>query len=288
MEYYGKVFRPPSEARSLILQCTIGCSHNQCTFCGMYKEDRFRIRPLKDILRDLEEMAPHPYYRRIFLGDGDALILPTPTLKVILERAYRLFPQLERVGIYASPKSIATKSLEDLRELRKSGLGILYLGLESGSEEILHNVNKGSTAKEILAQAHKVKKAGILLSVTLISGLGGQNLSREHALKSAAIISQMAPDYLGLLTLMREAGTPLDEEIRKGQFSLLRPREILEETRLFIESVEGKNILFRANHASNYLNLKGVLDQDKERLLLEIDRALREESPLRQEAYRSL
>lgn len=289
MEYFGKVFRPPSEAASLIIQCTIGCSHNQCTFCSMYKDDVFRLRPLDDILADIAEMAPYRnVYSRVFLGDGDALILPMKTLKIILQKIQETFSSLERIGIYASPKSIQTKTVQELKELRDLGLGIVYLGLESGSEEVLKRVKKGSSAQEILSLSKRIKDAQIALSVTLISGLGGKELSEEHAIKSAAIVSQMAPDYLGLLTLMQEPGTQLDREIRDGSFTLLSPQEVLEETRLFISLVGGKNILFRSNHASNYLALKGSLDQDKEKLLETIDLALGTKKGLRQEAYRAL
>lgn len=289
MEYFGKVFRPPSEASSLIIQCTIGCSHNQCTFCSMYKDDIFRLRPLEDILADLEEMSPYRHvYRRVFLGDGDALILPMKSLKIILKKIKEIFTSLERIGIYASPKSIESKTAEELKELRDLGLGIVYLGLESGSEQILKNVKKGSSPTEILNLSKRIKEAGISLSLTLISGLGGKELSEEHAIESAAIVSQMAPDYLGLLTLMQEPGTQLDKEIREGSFSLLSPEEVLEETRLFISLVHGKNILFRSNHASNYLALRGSLDEDRQELLETIDLALGTKKGLRQEAYRAL
>ncbi|NLY36928.1 MAG: radical SAM protein [Tissierellia bacterium] len=289
MEYFGKVFRPPSEASSLIIQCTIGCSHNQCTFCSMYKEDTFQLRGLEDILADIEEMSRYGYvYRKVFLGDGDALILPMKSLRMILNKINELFPSLERIGIYASPKSIATKTTEELKELKNLGLGIVYLGLESGSEEILKKVKKGSSAEEILTLSKRIKDAGITLSVTLISGLGGKELSKKHATQSAAIVSKMAPDYLGLLTLMQEPGTELDREIRGGSFELLSPEEVLEETRLFISLVEGKNILFRSNHASNYLALGGNLDEDRQKLLEIIDLALGTKKGLRQEAHRAL
>lgn len=289
MKYYGKVFRPPSEASSLIIQCTVGCSHNQCTFCGMYKEDRFRLRPLEDILRDLEQLAPYRHvYRRVFLGDGDALILPMESLRAILKKIKQVFSSVERIGIYASPKSIETKTVGELKELKDLGLGIAYLGLESGSETILKKVKKGSTAEEILALSKRIKEAGILLSVTLISGLGGKELTKEHAIKSAHIVSQMAPDYLGLLTLMQEPATELYRDIREGRFQVLSPREVLEETRLLVSLIEGENILFRSNHASNYLALRGNLEEDKKTLLDSIDLALGGKEGLRAEAHRAL
>ena len=289
MEYFGKVFRPPSEARSLIIQCTIGCSHNQCTFCGMYKEDQFRIRPIEDVLRDLEEMSRHAaVYRRVFFADGDALILPMDHLRTLIKKTTELFPKLERIGIYASPKSIATKTAEELKELKELGLGIAYLGVESGSDLILEKVKKGADRKELLLQGKKIKEAGIDLSVTLISGLGGKAHTKEHALESADFISQLEPNYLGLLTLMLEPATELYKDIQEGRFELLSPTEVLEETRLFVSRVKGKDIVFRSNHASNYLSLAGVLDQEKARILSEIDEAAEDMRYLRHEDSRRL
>lgn len=289
MEYIGKVFRPPSEARSLIVQCTIGCSHNKCAFCGMYKEDEFRIRPLDDVLRDLEEMSRYgQVYRRIFLADGDALILPMEHLKTLLTKIAELFPKVERVGIYASPKSIATKTVEQLKELKELGLGIAYLGVESGSDLILEKMKKGVSAEELLHQGQKLKDAGIDLSVTLISGLGGKEHTLEHATESAKFISTLQPNYLGLLTLMLEPQTELYQDIQQGRFELLTPTEVLEETRLFVSLVEGKDIVFRSNHASNYLSLGGVLDQEKERILKDIDEAMEDIRYLRHESHRRL
>ncbi len=289
MEYIGKVFRPPSEARSLIIQCTIGCSHNKCAFCGMYKEDEFRIRPLDDVLRDLEEMSRYgQVYRRIFLADGDALILPMEHLKTLLTKIAELFPKVERVGIYASPKSIATKTVEQLKELKELGLGIAYLGVESGSDLILEMMKKGVSAEELLHQGQKLKDAGIDLSVTLISGLGGKEHTLEHATESAKFISTLQPNYLGLLTLMLEPQTELYQDIQQGRFELLTPSEVLEETRLFVSLVEGKDIVFRSNHASNYLSLGGVLDQEKQRILKDIDEAMEDMQYLRHESHRRL
>lgn len=289
MEYIGKVFRPPSEASSLIIQATIGCSHNLCSFCSMYKDDSFRIRSLEDILGDIDSLAIYKnVYKRVFIGDGDALILPMETLEKILTRLKNTFPRLERIGIYASPSSIKTKSLEELRLLKELGLGIVYLGLESGSQEVLRRVNKGHSPQEILELSKRISAAGIKLSVTLISGLGGRELSQEHARESARIVSLMAPDYLGLLTLMEEPGTRLYEEIREGSFIPLSPREVLEETRSFISLVEGEGILFRSNHTSNYLGLGGELSRDREKLLEALDLALEDESRLRNEAHRTL
>lgn len=290
MNYQGKVFRPPSEASSLIIQCTIGCSHNKCSFCSMYKEDQFRIRPLNEILADLDSMSIYAnVYKRVFLGDGDALIMSMDDLKTILKKISSSFPANKRTGIYASPKSLTTKTVDQLKELKELGLGIIYLGMESGSDLILKKVNKGASAQEILDQAKKVKEAGILLSVTMISGLGGQELSHEHAVESAKLINQMEPHYLGLLTLMQEPGTELDLEIKRGDFLPLTPLQVLEETKLFVCQVEAKGITFRSNHASNYLGLAGILDQDKDKIIATINHYLIDSHPnLRKEAYRSL
>ncbi len=274
MNYVGAVYRPPSEARSLILQATIGCSHNKCTFCHMYKDDKFRMRPLADILADLEEMAKLRYpYKRLFIADGDALILPTASLIAIIEKAKEVLPHLERIGIYSSPTSVRTKSDEDLKLLKSHGLDIAYLGLESGDEEVLRNVCKGSTAQEILHYGQRLKEAGFLLSVTLISGLGGKERMKEHALHSAQILSQMDPDYLGLLTLHVSEKTPIYKEIEEGALTLLSPTDVLDELDILIRHLEVTNMVFRSNHASNYWALAGDLPQDKERLLSEIEKA---------------
>ncbi|HHX03341.1 MAG TPA: radical SAM protein [Tissierellia bacterium] len=274
MNYIGKVYRPPSEARSLILQATVGCSHNKCTFCHMYKDDDFRIRKLPDILADLEEMAKLRYpYKRLFIADGDALVLPTNTLIAIIEKAKEVLPYLERIGIYASPTSIRIKSDEDLKLLKEHGLDIAYLGLESGDDVVLENVCKGSTSQEILRGAQRLKDAGILLSVTLISGLGGKERLKEHALHSAQVLSEMDPDYLGLLTLHIEASTPIYKQVTDGSLTLLSPMEVLEELDILINHLNVTNTIFRSNHASNYWALAGTLPQDKEKLLLEVEKA---------------
>lgn len=274
MNYVGAVYRPPSEARSLILQATVGCSHNRCTFCHMYKDDNFRLKPLADILADLEQAARHRYpYKRLFIADGDALIMPTQSLVAIMEKAKQVLPLLERIGIYASPISIRTKSDEELRLLKKHGLDIAYLGLESGDEIVLKQVCKGSTAKEILRDAQRLKSADILLSVTLISGLGGKERLKEHALHSAQILSEMDPDYLGLLTLHLSKETEIFKEVQEGRLTLLSPTDVLDELDILIRHLHVSNMVFRSNHASNYWALSGDLPQDKELLLEEIKKA---------------
>ena len=275
MRYEGAVYRPPSEAYSLIIQATIGCSHNKCTFCNMYKEKRFRMRSLTEIIEDLE-MARKSYrhIKRIFLADGDALALKTDYLKQILIKIRELFPECERVGIYSAPKDILRKTKEELKELHELGLGIAYLGIESGSEQILKTINKGVTSEHMIEAGKKMVESGIKLSVTLISGLGGQELWEEHAIESARVVNEINPHYLGLLTLMVEPEVEMYQDIRSGKLKLLTPEQVMLETQLLIENLNVKGCVFRSNHASNYIPLEGTLPQDKERLLNQIKGAL--------------
>lgn len=289
MRYEGSVYRPPSEAQSLIIQAAIGCSHNRCTFCSMYKDKKFRIRPVEEIIADIEECRER--YRRInrvFLADGNALAIKTDDLKKILTKIHELLPECERVGIYSSPADILRKSPEELSELNSLGLGIAYMGLESGSDAILKNIKKGVTPAEIIEAGKKLKSSGIKLSVTLISGLGGKERWKEHALESARVINEISPDYLGLLTLLVEPGTEMADQLAAGEIALLGPREVIEETRLLVEGLELENCVFRSNHASNYYSLAGTLPWDKQKLLKEIDEALKNDFDYRDEYFRSL
>lgn len=289
VRYEGMVYRPPSEANSLIVQVTIGCSHNGCSFCSMYKEKRFRVRDLKDIIEDLEQAKlTYGVVKKVFLADGDALVLETNKLKVILSKVRELFPQCERVGIYATAKDILSKSLEELKELKDFGLGIVYLGVESGSNEILSSINKGVTVNDMIMAGCKIKESGVKLSTTLISGIGGTKKTSEHAIESAKLISAINPDYVGFLTLMLEPGTLIYEEVQKGSFNILTPEEIMYETREFLQKVEVTNCIFRSNHASNYMPLAGTLPQDKNQLLQHIDLALKGKHRYKQEEYRRL
>lgn len=282
MRYTGRVFRPPSEAYSLIVQATIGCSHNKCAFCSMYKEKRFQVRPLADILADLAEArAMYPAIGRVFLADGDALVLPQDTLRAILSYIKMKIPECERVGIYGSPRSIKTKSQAELAELAGLGLGIVYLGLESGNEAILKRMNKGETAAEIIAAGQKVRGAGLALSVTAINGLGGTQHWDEHAADTAHALSEMNPEYIGLLTLRVYSGTPLEAMVRRGEVTPPEPLELAQETRLLLESIDSEGSVFRANHASNYLVLAGTLNRDRAALIAKIDRALAGKERLR-------
>lgn len=289
MRYEGKVFRPPSEAHSLIIQATIGCSHNKCTFCSMYKEDQFRIRKTDEIIEDINTARmDYRNINRVFLADGDALMIKTGELVKILHYIKNIIPECERIGIYASPKSIMTKSVEELKTLKAAGLTIAYLGLESGSDEILEDINKGATSEKIIHEANKLKDADILLSVTLVSGLGGKEKWKYHAIESAKAINQINPDYLGLLTLMIEPGTMLFDDVNNGAFQLLSPEEVALETLVLLENLDAEGCIFRSNHASNYISLKGTLNQDKDSMISELKEAIDGEIGFKDEYLRGL
>ena len=285
MQYYGDVYRPPSEARSLIIQATLGCSHNTCAFCTMYREKRFYNRPLNDVLEDLREVADKYAHavRRIFLADGDALIRKTDDLVAILDEIRRLYPACERVTSYASPGSLLLKTEEELKKLCEHGLTMVYLGLESGSDEVLKLMTKGFTADQIVEGGLKAKRAGMQLSVTAIAGLGGKKMTKEHAEGTARALSAMNPDYVGVLTLEIHDGTPLQEWVENGSFELLDSTEVLQETRSLVEQLDCPGCVFRMNHASNYLMLGGTLNEDRESLLKQIDSALAGQTKLRPE-----
>lgn len=288
MRYEGTVYRPPSEAMSFILQATIGCSHNDCTFCSMYKDKQFRIRKMSEILEDIyQARSLYPRVKKIFIADGDALIIKTRDLLEIVKELKNVFPEVESIGIYSSPKSVHIKTLEELKELKDAGIRIAYLGLESGSDNILQLVNKGDDAEGIIEAGLKLKQAGILLSLTVISGLGGKELWKEHALETAKALNKINPNYLGLLTLMLEPGTPLYETYSKGEFEILNPIEIAEETLLLLENLDSEGTIFRSNHASNYVSLKGTLNKDKEKMIMELKEAL-EDSDFKEEWLRRL
>ncbi len=275
MRYKGKVFRPPSEAYSLIVQVTYGCSHNGCAFCDMYDDKHFAMRPMEEIREDFE-MARQVYRHvdRVFLADGDALMRRTDDLIQILGLVYGLFPECERVTCYASPTSLHIKSEEDLKLLQEHGLTMVYMGLESGCDEVLKKMNKGHDAASIIAAGQKARRCGLKLSVTAISGLGSRELMREHAIGTAEALSAIKPEYIGLLTLMVEHGTPLEKWVREGSFTVLGPMEVLQETEIFLQHIDSEGSIFRMNHASNYLTLKGTLNQDREALLAKVQQGL--------------
>ena len=288
MRYEGRVFRPPSEAYSLIVQVTVGCSHNKCTFCDMYKEKRFHLRKLEDVLEDFNiARRQYRYIERVFLADGDALIRKTEDLAVILKHIRKIIPECRRVTSYGSPKSILTKSPEDLALLHSLGLEMIYLGLESGNEQVLKHINKGVTVEDIVRAGQMVKDAGMKLSVTAISGLGGTEMWKEHAIDTAKAFSRMKPDYIGLLTLMFEGDVPLRRECEEGKFHLLTAPQVAKETLLMLEHIDSEGSVFRSNHASNYLTLKGTLTRDREAMCEQIRTAL-ERGGYKKEYFRAL
>lgn len=288
IEYEGRVFRPPSEAYSLIVQVTIGCSHNKCTFCDMYKEKQFRVRPLEAVKRDFDE-ARRMYRRveRIFLADGDALMCRAEHMAEILRYIKKRFPECERVTSYGSPKSVLVKTQAELDALHALGLDMIYLGLESGSDTVLARINKGETADEIVRAGLMVKAAGMKLSVTCIAGLGSTELSEEHAVKTAEALSRMKPEYIGLLTLLFELPTPLMRDWQEGRFYLMNPIEIAQETLVLLEHIDCEGSVFRANHASNYVNLAGTLNADREAMCEKLRAALEGKVRFKSEAFRA-
>jgi radical SAM superfamily enzyme YgiQ (UPF0313 family) len=290
LRYEGDIYRPPSEAYSLLVQVTIGCSHNKCSFCSMYKNKVFRVRKQEEIFEDLED-ARRIYKRvdRIFLCDGDALCLGNYRLVPILEKIGKLFPECKRVGVYARAKDILRKSDEEIKELVSLGLGICYIGAESGSDEILKDICKGENADDLIQAVQKAERNGMQSSVTFISGIGGRDKWEEHAVKTGQMISEMGASYVSLLTLMVEAGTPLYEDIRSGRFKLLTPEEVVEETYLMLKYANPKKkTVFRSNHASNYLSLRGDLPDDRNRMLDELEAAMKDKGLLKDERFRML
>jgi radical SAM superfamily enzyme YgiQ (UPF0313 family) len=289
MHYEGMCIRPPSEAYSILLQVTLGCSHNKCTFCGTYKDKRFTIKDDKIILGDI--LFASKYMKRqdkVFLMDGDGLIIPQKRLMWILDRIKEHLPWVKRVGAYANAKSIKMKSLDEMMELKKNGLGILFYGVETGDDELRKKIHKGSDSETCIAMGRKVKEAGIKLSVTVLLGIAGRKKSLQHAKATGSVLSAMDPDFVGALTVMLIPGTPLHEEFRKGEFELPDERELLMELREMIAATDITRGLFYSNHASNYLPVKARLPNGKQEALDFIDRALRGEVGLRPEWMRAL
>jgi radical SAM superfamily enzyme YgiQ (UPF0313 family) len=289
MHYEGYCIRPPSEANSILLQVTVGCSHNRCTFCGSYKEKRFRIKDDDTILSDI--LFASKYMKgveRVFLMDGDAVIIPQKRLMWILDRIKEHLPWVRRVGAYANAKSLRKKSLDELIQLRENGLGIIYLGVESGDDEVLKSVNKNANAQNLIDMGRKVREAGIKLSVTVLLGIAGRERSLEHAKATGALLSAMDPNYVGALTVMLIPGTPLYEDYTSGKFQLPTERELLVELREMIAHTHLTMGLFFSNHASNYLPIRARLPRGKEEALGLIDSALRGEIALKPEWMRAL
>lgn len=280
MRYEGDIYSPHIKGDDYILQCTIGCSHNQCTFCSMYKKKTYRVRPLKEILKDIQ-MAKKacPETEKVFLADGDALTMDIEDLLRILDALDRAFPKLSYVGSYASARSIAGKSLPDLKRLRVHGLCEVHLGVESGDDEILQMIKKGADARQMAEVSRKIKESGISLFVTTILGLAGKRKvrSNQHALKTAELLNEIQPDGLGLLTVILQPGTELFADWKNGFFTPPDDMGILQELRLLLLQLQLKNTVFTTMHPSNAIVLDGVFPADKERLLRQLDAVLLKE-----------
>lgn len=289
MEYEGIVYRPPSEAQSLIIQATIGCAHNTCLFCAMYRGKQFRVRAMEEIKADIAEGARlyGRYVERVFLADGDALAMTTDQLIEILAFVRQQLPHAKLISSYATAQDLLAKSPQELEAIREAGLDLLYIGAESGDDQVLHSMAKGVTAQQLAEAGVKAHGAGFRTSVTLISGLGSRERLAQHATESARLISVMKPEFLGFLTLMVEEAAPLTKLVRQGKFQLLEPDEVMEEMALFLQEVDSEGTVFRANHASNYVNLRGTLNQDRERLLDQIRHA-RSSTSYKPEYFRGL
>lgn len=266
--YTQPLYRPPSEARSLIIQITEGCSHNKCRFCYMYKCKDFRLKSEEEIVEHIEWLKT--YYKnpeRIFLADGNVLCLKTEKLLNILKIIKNEFPTVKRISSYSGPKDIVRKSEEELIAIREAGLELLYMGVESGSDKVLLMMNKGVNQKEMIEAGQKAVRTGFKLSCMIISGLGGTELMEEHAIESAKVISAINPHYFSLLRLVVEKGTELEDDIKQGKFHLLSPLQVLDENIIMLENMELTNCIFRANHVSNHVNQAGTLNQDKDKLV---------------------
>ena len=292
IEYEMPLYRPPSEAYSLILQATIGCTHNRCAFCVAYQNKQFRVRPEKDLFAEIDWAAEEmPDTRRVFLADGDAFALSPEKMIRILERLYDKFPGLERVTAYASPQNFRNRSVADIRPVREAGLTMLYFGLESGDDEVLKRIDKGATCDEMVAACQKAQQAGFDLSVTVILGLAAPVGSKRHAELTAKALDRISPRFAAALTLMLAPRRPAYPEVyNHPAWRVLDPIETLREIRVLLDNMHSDGITFRSNHASNYLALKGDLQKDKQKLLEIIDAALNDpDSPLlRPEFLRAL
>ena len=290
MKYEGMIYRPPSEANSLILQVTVGCSYNGCTFCHSFRDRTFRIKSFDEIKEDIDQASSFGPIPRVFLADGDALIIPQPDLIRILKYLKLKISGLERVGIYANAVDVLKKDMDELKELKALGLGIIYLGLESGNPEVLKRVKKNATVEQMIRAAKRVKEAAIQLSVTVLLGVGGVELSHDHAADTGKVLSEMDPEFVGALSLIVVPGTPIDEELRSGRLVLPNPFELIRELGIMIANCRFTECFFASNHASNYLPLRIRMPREKERALQLIREVLERKDPdlLRPEYMRAL
>ena len=276
IRYAEPLFRPPSEAESLILQATLGCSYNECTFCGMYRTKRFRVRPLEELRAEIAWAAERAgeHVRKVFLADGDALVAKAAFLGELLDELRTAFPHLRRVSCYASPQALQVRSVEEMADLRARGLTLYYLGIESGDDQVLSDLAKGVDAAEMIRVARKAHEAGVQLSTMILLGAGGRARSREHAVESARVVSAIDPRFVSTLVMTPVEGTPLMEAAQRGEVDELSPIELAAELRTFLAGLELSGSIFRSNHASNYLALAGTLPKDKQRLVAGLDAVL--------------
>ncbi len=289
MHYEGNIIRPPSEADSILLQITVGCSRNKCTFCGTYTGERFRIKPDSIIMEDIAFAATYcKRQRRVFLCDGDALIIPQKRLINILSEIKKQLPWVTRVGLYANAKSLNLKTSDELKELKALGIGIAYMGLETGDDVTLKNINKGASSEYMIAMGKKAREAGIKLSITVLLGIAGRERSIIHAEETGRVLSAIDPEYVGALSLMLIPGTPLYDDYKSGKFILIEPDEMLKELRAMINATNLTKGQFHANHASNYLPIKARLPKEKEATIKLIDMALSGKVSLKPEWLRAL
>ncbi len=289
MHYEGNIIRPPSEANSIILQISVGCSHNKCTFCGTYTGERFRIKPDSIIMEDIAFASKYcKRQRRVFLCDGDALIIPQKRLLSIVTEIEKQLPWVTRIGVYANAKSLRMKTPEELAELKTHKVGIAYMGLETGDDVTLKTIQKGSTSEHFIQMGKKAKTAGLKLSITVLLGIAGRDRSLIHARETGRVLSSIDPDYIGALSLMLIPGTRLHDDFENGKFILIKPDEMLKELREMIAHTHLSKGLFHANHASNYLPIRARLPRDKEKTLALIDKALSGNIALKPEYLRAL
>ncbi len=291
MKYEGMIYRPPSEADSLILQVTVGCSYNRCTFCSAYQGKSFRVKRFEEVKEDIDEVSSYgAHISRVFLADGDALIIPQKGLVQILQYLRTKVKGLERVGIYANARDILKKGVEELKELKDLGVGIIYLGLESGNPEVLKRIKKNSTVELMIRAAKRVKESGIVLSVTVLLGIGGVELSQVHAEDTGKVLSEMDPDFVGVLSLIVVPGTPIEKDIRTGNLVLPTPFGLIQELETMITNCQLSHCFFASNHASNYLALRIRMPEEKEDALRRIREVLQRKDPalLRPEYLRAL
>ncbi len=275
IQYSGKLYRPPSEADSLILQATLGCSYNECSFCGMYRDKEFRVRPIEELQREIDWARDHaPGARKVFLGDGDALVAKASYLEDLLDRLNEAFPALRRISVYASPQSLQVRSVEEMARLREKGLSLYYLGIETGDDLALQQLQKGVDAEEMIRVALKAHEAGVKLSTMILLGAGGRERSLEHARGSARVVNAIQPRFVSTLVMTPVPDTPLWDQHLAGDFDELDPLELARELREFLGGLELEGSVFRSNHASNYLALSGTLPKDQPALLASLDRVL--------------